>query len=537
MSKVKYFIHAFHRQYNDSLKINLRTLILYLVIFSVASLFLISLAVSYYIQKKQLIENSLSLNYDYAHKVSLNTDQQFKIMLDQLAYSANILGKNFDNQAVLQAEVARLKNQSSQFNSVLVFDYQGKIKEVAPPSLTLKKNMVLHTLGVEESLKVQKTYISPPYYSATKNLIVLMTQPIFDQNRKYLGFVTGSIYLKKNNIISELLTIKYSYKDGYMYVIDNNNRIIFHPERARIGETVVNNTGLAFMNQTSSGKIRLINSRGIDNLAGFARVPSTNWIVVSQQPTESLLAQARSILYKVGIGIFLFYLLVFFIVWRLSRFISAPLHSLAKTAGNLNSPDAIAQIEQVNPWYYEVYKFKLSLLLSTKNFNEKVTELNFHVNTDPLTGLYNRRGMDLFTNELLKQQTRFSVIAIDIDFFKKINDHYGHDQGDLVLQKLAQIIKENFREDDICCRVGGEEFIVITPRIDIQQAYLSAERLQQRLTTTLVNGIGPITVSIGLSFWSSDTSTDIKHVLKEADRNLYRAKLEGRNCIRYTDHP
>lgn len=240
MSKVKYFIHAFHRQYNDSLKINLRTLILYLVIFSVASLFLISLAVSYYIQKKQLIENSLSLNYDYAHKVSLNADQQFKIMLDQLAYSANILGKNFDNQAVLQAEVARLKNQSSQFNSVLVFDHQGKIKEVAPPSLTLKKNMVLHTLGVEESLKVQKTYISPPYYSATKNLIVLMTQPIFDQNRKYLGFVTGSIYLKKNNIISELLTIKYSYKDGYMYVIDNNNRIIFHPERARIGETVVN---------------------------------------------------------------------------------------------------------------------------------------------------------------------------------------------------------------------------------------------------------------------------------------------------------
>lgn len=191
----------------------------------------------------------------------------------------------------------------------------------------------------------------------------------------------------------------------------------------------------------------------------------------------------------------------------------------------------------MNPWYYEVYKFKLSLLLSTKNFNEKVTELNFHVNTDPLTGLYNRRGMDLLINELMKQQTRFSVIAIDIDFFKKINDHYGHDQGDLVLQKMAQMIKENFREDDICCRIGGEEFIVITPRIDIQQAYLSAERLQQRLTTTLVNGIGPITVSIGLSFWSSDTSTDIKHVLKEADNNLYRAKLEGRNCIRYTDHP
>ena len=109
-----------------------------------------------------------------------------------------------------------------------------------------------------------------------------------------------------------------------MYVIDQSRQIIFHPDSARIGSIMTNNTALSYMNQINRGRVELINSRGIENLAGFARISTTNWIVVSQQPTRELLKQANSVIYKVSVVILLFYLLIFLVIWKLSLFISSP---------------------------------------------------------------------------------------------------------------------------------------------------------------------------------------------------------------------
>ena len=86
---------------------------------------------------------------------------------------------------------------------------------------------------------------------------------------------------------------------------------------------------------------------------------------------------------------------------------------------------------------------------------KKIDELNQSVNSDPLTGLYNRRGMKLFIEEFVRMRTEFAVLAVDIDFFKKVNDTYGHDKGDVVLKRLASVMKYHFRDNDICCRSGG----------------------------------------------------------------------------------
>lgn len=329
-----------------------------------------------------------------------------------------------------------------------------------------------------------------------------------------------------------MLSTEYDFKKSYMYVIDQDNRIIFHPDRTRIGEKIINNNGLDYMVRTRMGNIRLINSRGVENLAGFAYIPSVNWIVVSQQPTEELLKQANTILLKVSVGIFIFYFFIFFIVWRLSRFISSPLNSLAKMASMLNQPDIQDKIRQVDPWYFEVLKFRTSLLLSSQVFSEKITELRQHVNTDPLTGLYNRRGMQLFLKEVVSLRRDFAVLAIDIDFFKNINDSYGHNQGDVVLKTLASFMKNNFRDEDICCRVGGEEFIVLMTTSDPKVAYNAAERLRKTIESSNINSIGPITISIGIAFWPKH-SHDVTEVFKMADNKLYQAKNSGRNCICY----
>ncbi|MGA5989119.1 sensor domain-containing diguanylate cyclase, partial [Escherichia coli] len=91
------------------------------------------------------------------------------------------------------------------------------------------------------------------------------------------------------------------------------------------------------------------------------------------------------------------YLLIFYIVWRFALVISNPLHNLANMASLLNQPKIEERIKRINPWYYEVTKFKLSLLLSARKFSHKLTEMDHRINTDPLTGLLNRRGMQFFT--------------------------------------------------------------------------------------------------------------------------------------------
>ncbi|WMG16962.1 cache domain-containing protein [Acinetobacter johnsonii] len=150
-------------------------------------------------------------------------------------------------------------------------------------------------------------------------MIVFISYPIFDEKKRYRGFVGSAIYLKEKNVINQLLSTNETYRKSYMYVIDKNDKIIFHPDHERIGEIIKNNTGLDYIKKQNSGKIRLINSRGVDNLAGFSHVKTTNWIIVSQQPTKQLLKQANSIIYKVSAGIFIFYLLIFYVVWKCGR--------------------------------------------------------------------------------------------------------------------------------------------------------------------------------------------------------------------------
>lgn len=361
-------------------------------------------------------------------------------------------------------------------------------------------------------------------------MIIFISHPIFDKNNKYIGFLGAAIYLKEKNVINEILIINEGYKKNYMYVIDKNGQIIFHPDNSRIGDIAKNNTGIENIKKQKNGKMRLINSRGVDNLAGFAHIKTTDWIIVSQQPTLELLKQANSIIYKVSGGIFVFYLVIFYIVWKCSFYIASPLNELANMASSLDRPEVGVDIKNISPWYYEIVKFKFSLLQSLRKFSRKIDEMDYYVNTDPLTGLMNRRGMEFEIDKIISMKNNFSILLIDIDYFKKINDTYGHAQGDLVLKYLAEIMQKNFRTNDICCRYGGEEFIVIMPYSNKQEAYESAERFRKIVQETYIENTYTLTISIGIASWT-EKSKDISEIFKQADINLYQAKNNGRNRV------
>jgi two-component system cell cycle response regulator len=192
-------------------------------------------------------------------------------------------------------------------------------------------------------------------------------------------------------------------------------------------------------------------------------------------------------------------------------------------------------------------KLELKARVNTQIKRKRYTDrLRFNVTrsmelavTDPLTGLYNRRHMD---NQLAVQVTNaasrgkaVAVLALDVDFFKPINDTHGHDVGDRVLQELATRLKAQVRAIDLCCRMGGEEFVVILPETDLQVGFTAAERLRRAIANKPFNAgakQGPlaITVSIGVAGFESLTDTP-QAILKRADDALYEAKRSGRNRV------
>jgi diguanylate cyclase (GGDEF)-like protein len=158
---------------------------------------------------------------------------------------------------------------------------------------------------------------------------------------------------------------------------------------------------------------------------------------------------------------------------------------------------------------------------------------------DPLTNLFNRRhflsvaNLELENNEMYSNC--LSVIMIDIDHFKEINDTYGHDSGDMVLQAIAENIRKAVRRSDIPCRYGGEEFVIVLPETDLTAAIEIGNRLRENIESTCVKtdkGIIPVTASVGISSLSEDSKGKLDLWIKRADQALYQAKEAGRNQVR-----
>jgi diguanylate cyclase (GGDEF)-like protein len=154
--------------------------------------------------------------------------------------------------------------------------------------------------------------------------------------------------------------------------------------------------------------------------------------------------------------------------------------------------------------------------------------------TDGLTGCYNRRSFDLQLQRDLHLATRMrqpiSLIMIDLDHFKNINDRAGHEAGDLALCMLAEILRSELRAVDTAARFGGDEFAIILPQASIEGACIVAERLRVRIAQMDIPGHGPITASFGIaSFPVHASSRDT--IVVAADRALYKSKHSGRNCI------
>ena len=186
----------------------------------------------------------------------------------------------------------------------------------------------------------------------------------------------------------------------------------------------------------------------------------------------------------------------------------------------------------------ETFKEKIEVQIRKINeLEEELERVKSEAKLDPLTKLYNKKSFEKILEEYIRLYKKygriFSLILLDIDNFKAVNDTYGHVIGDEVLKHVAGILKQYLREKDIVARVGGEEFAILLPGVDITLAYKIAERIRTILENRIIT-VDRKSINITASFGLMEINDDIKDardMLQSVDRALYRAKKEGKNKV------
>jgi diguanylate cyclase (GGDEF)-like protein len=178
-----------------------------------------------------------------------------------------------------------------------------------------------------------------------------------------------------------------------------------------------------------------------------------------------------------------------------------------------------------------------------QNLRTQIDELSELVSTDALTGLFNFRHFKTILRAEMDRSKRSgiptSLVMVDIDHFKSVNDEYGHEAGNLALKHLAEILRNEVRTTDIVCRYGGEEFAMVFPETHLNLAVKVADRIRELIANSpipLEEGEINLTASMGASVYMKTSVLDFEDFVDSVDKYLYEAKQSGRNCICHIDY-
>lgn len=487
-----------------------------------------ALTASYRVQRQQLIDSTLESNRVYARKLAQTTHHFLTGAQQQLAYSATQLGSRRERSRHSD-EAQRLHKQTGSFNSVLVVDGSGRVLATSPLLVHLN-GTILKSAANHRALELRTPLVSDPYVASTGRLIVTLSHPVFDTSGNYAGYITASIHLKEKNILHTLLG-EHFYRDGsYLYVVGRDGSLLYHPERERVGHSALRNAVVEAVSQGKSGAQHTVNSHGIHMLAGFAPVANVDWGVVAQRPIDATLAPLEQLMRTVLFNAAPLGLACLVVIWFFARRIALPLWQLALNTQAKDIGQAITKVTGVNSWYYEAAQLRRAVLISFKTLSEKIGRLDRAVLTDPLTGLLNRRGLERALSTLQESSLSFGIVAFDVDHFKAVNDQFGHQTGDEVIAGIGLLTRRNARSEDILCRIGGEEFLLLIPSVDAAATYQIADRLRQNIGLHYFEGAGHVSISAGVAHFP-ETETDPSLAIRQADKALYQAKRAGRNRV------
>ncbi len=330
------------------------------------------------------------------------------------------------------------------------------------------------------------------------------------------------------------------YKSSHSFAAKIDGEIIIHHDKNHLSHTVTSRFNTNIDLNQPEGKFT-VSFNGVDKLAYYTRIDKIGWVIVTMVDKKEII---QPIINKIVLTISAIVGVAILLGWvlsaNLSKRIVTPLEELKQRVGDIladnrgngstyiypnNEIGAIAaDIEQLAD--NELHDKNLKL----QNINQ---ELELLSTTDQLTSLFNRRKMDMELEKELARSQRyqltFSLIMFDIDRFKNINDSYGHQAGDKVLEEVATLTHATLRSTDIVSRWGGDEFLILCPETTLNGAKALAENLHAAIGNNNFALDTNVTISVGGCEFCGQK--DVEEMLKQVDKKLYAAKQQGRNLV------
>ncbi len=508
--------------------IKLQVIISVLLLFVIASTAMIDWYMSMYSYKKTLSDHHLSSNYNYVQKLRTTARHQ----LNYMSRNVEAIGKDIGANTYTQADLDKWYEANHRhFNSLFITDDTGTIELVSPEQvsldteLTVERGTKLEGDTIEQALKKRSPFISVPDSSVNGELMTVITAPIFNQETgEYQGLIGGTIRLESDNVLKCIFGNHQFDNRSYVYVVDSSGKLIYHPEESRLGEDVTANEVVQKVLKRESGSQTVINTRGKEFFASYAYLDVADWGIVVQTPTDIIQQPLRKLFWRIVTLTVPFLIVILLISSYIVSRITKPLNRLATfTERSLEGTEMEEEFKalKINTFIYEIQQLY-------KQVVKHVCMLSKQATVDGLTKIFNRRKFNLIIDRLFEKETNFSLILLDIDYFKQVNDTYGHTVGDEVLYYMAQTMEEVVGKEHLCFRYGGEEFAVILKQVNKEEAYEVAEKLRKIVADTISPTGKPIHISLGISERKAQ-DTSVQEVIQRADIALYHSKTTGRN--------
>lgn len=442
-------------------------------------------------------------------------------------------------------------------------DYQGRKTKVTLADIT-------------EDVKWQQAqyHVTKPHIGlVTGEPLIALGVPVFDSQNEWSGIVAVSISV---DYLSKRLSKVKLGNSSYAWIADNDGNVVSHPNNALILEANIfdadsigfegfgsiaqqtrqHDIGYGHYYDENVGEPKIVTFSTIDTLPG--------WTLFVTTEESDIFLDIKALVEDVTITLLVVTIVFMPIIFYLTNSVTRPILELTNDVKNSvsshytefagqNSLDEIGQlsnafkntieeIQQHNRNLEDVVARRTNelndanhdLAMSVKLLNENNQKLTWLAMYDPLTNLFNRRALiNQVHQELANKTMHFhstSLILIDLDYFKAVNDTFGHDVGDQVLMHVADFLSANVRKQDLIARWGGEEFVILLRDTSIERSEQIATNLQEKMKLENFSPVTSMTFSAGVATLSAGQSFD--DLIANADKALYTAKKSGRNCVK-----
>ena len=505
------------------------------------------------------LENSTKISKMHANLLS----QEFARYVVMLKMLSNNPKTKLGDKATIARQLQRLMTMGrGNFINAIYVDKNLNLTDVLGNT-----NKVTHSSFIRAEQWVGKEYnISTPVITRFEKAPVIMVGvPILDTQNNWIGTLAVAVPL--TIISAKLAEIKLA-KESYAWLTDSNGLMVSHPNKSFImknklsmtesadypgfykivRQTKLQNDGYGRYRDAKLNESKIVTFSKVDYLPG--------WTLFVTTKESEIFHDIYTIMYDVLVTSIILMVIFLLLISELSNRITKPIVQLTKDVKAsvkdkksylkiIDSDDEIGQLSKAfHDSLQKIHLHTIHLEQMVNHRTQEITDKNLLLNQqnekleqlaskDPLTLLYNRRAFSALVDKEISRAKRHhfpvTLVILDIDHFKKINDEFGHNVGDDILCRFADELSINMRKENLICRWGGEEFVILIPEATSTMVFKHIEEVRQKISQMSFSPVEKLTFSAGMA--TLRVEEPFKEWFQRADSALYQAKGSGRNRI------